>query len=684
MGAGGSCTEARALPGTWVWAVAFVCALAALLFAAPGARAGVSAENVSALGYDPGKVDGCPTVPDKPGAVDHVNYQGMQHVTYCYGPITIQPGQNIIRLRDAVDPSGTKLWPQVPGYITRFDPDLVYAGTDPGTTPGQVPGVDVLHLHHAVWLVNGPLNSCSGCGPQFAAGEEKTIAQLPHGFGYRSLPSDDWQLNDMLHELIDRPAHVYVIWRIDFVPDSSPDAASMKTVHTQWMDVGGPSFYPVFDALRSMDRDHDGRYTFPDDATNNELNNVRCFFKAADKLCPWQSWTANQDVTLIGTAGHLHPGGLNTQLKVTRPGQGTNTIFTSKAHYYEPAGEVSWDVSMGATNSGDGPNDWRVKLKAGDKLSVHATYDTSRADWYEVMGISPVAVYNGSDVGGFDAMSPDIPQNDVLTHTHLRENDNHGGLPTGAPDPFALPSAAAPNNMIAIQGFSYVGDPNASWAVPTVNPGQSLTFKNYDAVPSVNAFHTITACKAPCTGSTGIAYPIANAPVSFDSSELGFNGNNGSLKGFGPAADRDTWKAPSDLPPGTYTYFCRIHPFMRGAFRVAATPSNEFGFGKVTRNRRNGTATVALHVPAAGTLETAGKGVSARWTGRTTGASASTTTVSAPGSVKLKLKAKGNARLKLNNTGRARLRLTVTYTPSDLRVGPNTKSKRIKLVKRLR
>ena len=36
-----------------------------------------------------------------------------------------------------------------------------------------VPRVDVLHLHHAVWAVNG--------APQFAAGEEKTIQQLPRG-----------------------------------------------------------------------------------------------------------------------------------------------------------------------------------------------------------------------------------------------------------------------------------------------------------------------------------------------------------------------------------------------------------------------------------------------------------------------------------------------------------------------
>jgi plastocyanin len=28
------------------------------------------------------------------------------------------------------------------------------------------------------------------------------------------------------------------------------------------------------------------------------------------------------------------------------------------------------------------------------------------------------------------------------------------------------------------------------------------------------------------------------------------------------------YKTPKNLRPGTYTYFCRIHPFMRGAFRV--------------------------------------------------------------------------------------------------------------------
>jgi plastocyanin len=90
---------------------------------------------------------------------------------------------------------------------------------------------------------------------------------------------------------------------------------------------------------------------------------------------------------------------------------------------------------------------------------------------------------------------------------------------------------------------------------------------NYDATtglaPRSSAYHTITSCKAPCTGSTGIAYPLANAKIQFDSGELGYGPN-----GLTPAANRNTWKTPKNLPVGTYTYFCRIHPFMRGSFRV--------------------------------------------------------------------------------------------------------------------
>ena len=61
--------------------------------------------------------------------------------------------------------------------------------------------------------------------------------------------------------------------------------------------------------------------------------------------------------------------------------------------------------------------------------------------------------------------------------------------------------------------------------------------------------------------------------MSFDSGQLGFNYNNYGGLVKAPAADRDTWKTPKALEPGTYNYFCRIHPFMRGSFRVAEANS---------------------------------------------------------------------------------------------------------------
>ena len=48
--------------------------------------------------------------------------------------------------------------------------------------------------------------------------------------------------------------------------------------------------------------------------------------------------------------------------------------------------------------------------------------------------------------------------------------------------------------------------------------------------------------------------------MQFESDTLGI--------GVPPATGALEWKTPANLQPGTYTYFCRIHPFMRGAFRV--------------------------------------------------------------------------------------------------------------------
>jgi plastocyanin len=468
--------------------------------------------------------------------IQAVKYQGVRHLHYEYGPIDIAPGQNNIEARI------NRNKPSVPGFITRFKPNLIYSAGG-----HKVPRVDVIHLHHGVWLINGY--------PTFAAGEEKTIFQLPRGYGYHYDPSDRWIMNYMIHNLTPNPTRVSITYDIDFVPDSAAAAKSLTSAKPLWMDVSGLRAYPVFDALKGEGRR--GKFTFPDQARPSQQKDIG----------PAHEFTAPAAMTLLNTAGHLHPGGLYTDLKVTR-GSRTKELFHSEAKYFEPAGAVSWDVSMTGTKPS-----WKIAVKQGDRLDVSATYDTSRASWYESMGIMVVFWADGTRRGAKDPFKSKIDTRGLLTHGHLAENNHHGGKARpGVRDARSLGNGAAASNVF-IEGFVYgLGDFNVNGRKgrpPVVKAGQSLTFTNLDATPEISAqqsaYHTITACKAPCTATTGIAYPLANGNVQFDSGELGYGPG-----GFTPAANRNTWSTPKRLKPGTYTYFCRIHPFMRGAFRVVS------------------------------------------------------------------------------------------------------------------
>ena len=467
--------------------------------------------------------------PQVPQAVPSVDYAGKQVLQYRYGPVKLIPGANSIEF-DGID-----LKPAVPGYITRFEPNLV-------RKDGSVPPVDELHLHHAVWLARNY--------PTFAAGEEKTIFQLPQGYGYRYDPSDPWLINHMIHNLTPVAEEAYITWEIDFVPATAPGAQGMKEAKPLWLDVAGLKPYPVFDVKRQWGGE-DGKYTFPQDAKGAERAKIG--INARHRV--------DRPTTLIGTAGHLHPGGLTTDMFVSRGGD-RRKVFTSEAKYWEPAGAVSWDVAMTASKPS-----WRLDLQAGDEIDISATYDTTKGSWYESMGIMITFYADGADGGGgTDPFTAPVETTGEITHGHLPENDNHGGRRNAAlPDPRRL-LAGKRVKTVPVKGFVYSrGDLSLTGRrglPPVVRPGQSITFRNDDS-DKRPIYHTITACKAPCNRTTGVAYPLANGPVDFDSGELGFGSSFATA-----AANRDTWRTPKTLRRGTYTYFCRVHPFMRGAFRV--------------------------------------------------------------------------------------------------------------------
>jgi virginiamycin B lyase len=99
-------------------------------------------------------------------------------------------------------------------------------------------------------------------------------------------------------------------------------------------------------------------------------------------------------------------------------------------------------------------------------------------------------------------------------------------------------------------------------------------------------------------------------------------------------------------------------------------PQNDFGFGKVKKNTKRGTAKLTVKVPGPGELQLAkNKRVKPK-----------TKRAGAAGKEKLPIKPRRKAKKRLAARGKAKVKAKVTYTPDGGE--PNTQSKKIKLVKR--
>jgi hypothetical protein len=531
-------------------------------------------------------------------------YPGMTTFNCRTDAITLQPGQNLNTysltkacphaevVNGPLDASIFESGSGATGFMTRFKPSMVELHPDGTTT---VPPVWDLHLHHVVWLPPS--------GGTLAAGEEKTIATLPQGYGTRLDATADWGLVAMLHNLTPTPGRqVYLTWQIDWVPQTDPARTDISPIHGTFMDVANGGAYPVFDAQRAFDQDGDGKFTFPADVSTDPADPS---YEELGKISPAHAWTVpssyTDGITLLTAGGHLHPGGLHVDLQVARDGPDAGTtdgddpseikpLFRSKAHYYEPAGAVSWDVAMTVARP-----DWRIHLEPGDTVSINATYDVSRASWYESMGILSLGWTPNADPNARDpfddaaAVQAMYDEGGALTHRALPENaDTYARDDLDLPDPRKLPaSGRAPAGGVDISSFLYETGgfsalsnfPEELMKPPVIRPGGTLSFTNQDALfgqpEGEQAWHSITACRAPCNKGSGIGYPLANGPVDFDSGQLGYgtginsNVTIGSNSYTTPPLGDLAGQAGTNFKPGTtYTYFCRLHPFMRGSFRV--------------------------------------------------------------------------------------------------------------------
>jgi hypothetical protein len=237
---------------------------------------------------------------------------------------------------------------------------------------------------------------------------------------------------------------------------------------------------------------------------------------------------------------------------------------------------------------------WAVHVKPGDMLRSNATYDTTIGASYENMGIAvtflapdtPQGKPTAPAVDPFEATwtKPDGPwssasdcgpakgnlcETGAVTHGHYKENGNYGGA-NGDWNAIQGPNT----NNVAIANFLYEpGDlsTKGSTGIPQVKLGSNLQFTNAEGA---GIYHTITTCAFPCLGQTGAAFPLSDGKTNkgraldLDSSELGMG-----APAVGAASNRLDYSVPVTPQAGysdgeIVTYYCRIHPFMRGAFEV--------------------------------------------------------------------------------------------------------------------
>ena len=299
--------------------------------------------------------------------------------------------------------------------------------------------------------------------------------------------------------------------------------------------------------------------------------------------------------TLVWAVGHLHPGGLYMDMQVARDGPDAGStagddpsevrpLFRSDAHYYEPAGAVSWDVAMTATRP-----DWRVHLKAGDVVSINATYDVRNASWYESMGLFPLEVSTVNDdplaKDPFDdaaAVKAMYDEGGILTHGRLPENvDRKASKDLKLPDPRKLRSKGrrVPKGGLEINGFGYgAGGYSAFRGFPTskLRPagdqaGEQRHLHQHRRAAGRCRTPSRSGTASPPAGrrATGARGSATRSPRGRSSSTPASSATAAALSTEVTTGSNVYTTPPLTKPGKTYTYFCRIHPFMRGSIRVA-------------------------------------------------------------------------------------------------------------------
>jgi polyvinyl alcohol dehydrogenase (cytochrome) len=520
--------------------------------------------------------------------------------TWYFGPYTVPQGHDMNRVDFEL--------PAQNGFLLSVEPSMRRVADL--SEPSHMEG----HIHHAHWFAADPGNEednytqgntewIFGNGDEETRGDfQERSAADPNGpvYGQYIKQGNPQLMIYMLHNKTAAPLEVYIVLDVTFA-HGTPEQLKEATKR-EYHDVAGILFGQTYDVPR--DAGGDGKHEYATESGRVE------------------EWTSTVDGTIIGMGGHLHPGGMS--LKVENYGQkddpcpddgkgyGGTTLLNSDAIFRQAP--LSEDFQMEVTHPG-----FRAPIRKGDRLRISATYENKDHAWYAVMehlGVyvderqPPQGKCTKKVIGVPDGAQASTEQTTetkrVRTCRKVRVKgtrkrrtrcttktvrtkvqrkvttlpvDPEDGVFNRAwrfhPDPLCgerwgrpceLPENGEPKkvpaNQVTIANFAYQpGNRTAGSAAPgeiaTVKQGQSLVLVNADQPANIR--HTVTTCPWPCNGPYLGNYPLPDG--RWDSDTLGFD----AVDGGNPNPRAET---PKDLAKGRYAFFCRIHPWMRGAFEV--------------------------------------------------------------------------------------------------------------------
>ena len=532
----------------------------------------------------------------------------QEKLRFYFGPYTVPPGHDANRVD--VD------LPIRDGFIVSVEPGMRRA--QDFSEPSHQEG----HIHHAHWFAVDPGNeedNYTGGNTEwiFGNGDEETKADFsertnadPNGpiYGQYIGAGGPQAMIYMLHNKTSAPLNVYIVLDVDFIHGTKEQLnrpASKRVrggaaVQRPYRDVMGVLFGRTFDVPRKPAGD--GRFSTTRDDADGAIE-----------------WTATMDGTIIGTGSHLHPGGTSVLTEnlgskenpCPNDGRGTGgtLMLDSKAMW---RGDVPFteDFQMEVTH----PH-WRAPVHKGDRIRITGFYENKKHAWYTAMThqgfyldpqqkpvgrCAPYLINMPAPAVTYKKVKKKVvfwkkvrsraratgrmrmrmvrrvktvvvrkkvvaravdPTDGVQNRPWPKHVDPFCGLELGVLD-CNRPERVRPEGQIVstvqIADFLYLpGDLTRDEGFPRVRAGSSLSFVNLDQAAGIR--HSVTTCAWPCNGRYVANYPLADGV--WDSTTLGYD----AIDGGNPNPVAAT---PKDLGVGKYSYYCRIHPWMRGAFEV--------------------------------------------------------------------------------------------------------------------